>query len=43
MPVDAVGALRYPGAGGRGLDRVIPNVDVEGADLERTHPPHHAS
>ncbi|GAA1937371.1 MMPL family transporter [Microbacterium aoyamense] len=25
------------------LDRVIPNVDVEGANLERTHPPHHTS
>ena len=27
----------------RWLDRVIPNVDVEGANLERTHPPHHAA
>lgn len=25
----------------RWLDRVIPDVDVEGARLERTHPPHH--
>ncbi|MET0297801.1 MAG: MMPL family transporter [Microbacterium sp.] len=27
----------------RWLDRVIPNVDVEGAALERTHPPHHTA
>jgi RND superfamily putative drug exporter len=27
----------------RWLDRIIPNVDVEGANLERTHPPHHTS
>ncbi|WP_203137171.1 MMPL family transporter [Microbacterium sp. JZ31] len=25
----------------RWLDRIIPNVDVEGAALERRHPPHH--
>ena len=27
----------------RWLDRIIPNVDVEGANLERTHPPHHTA
>lgn len=25
----------------RWLDRIIPDIDVEGAKLERTHPPHH--
>ncbi|MFB8386451.1 MMPL family transporter [Microbacterium sp. NPDC055910] len=25
------------------LDRVLPNVDVEGSALERSHPPHHAA
>ena len=25
----------------RWLDRIIPDVDVEGAKLERSHPPHH--